>query len=77
MSENRGAALLLVVLLVSLLAVIVVEFQREARLEIRAAANLRDALRAHAIARSGAAVASALLLADLDAWQNNSAAAAE
>jgi general secretion pathway protein K len=67
-SGNRGAALLLVVLLVSLLAVIVVEFQREARLEIRAAANLRDALRAHAIARSGAAVGSALLVADANGY---------
>lgn len=66
MRRERGAALLLVVLLIALLAVLVVEFQREARLEFRAAANLRDALQAHALARSGVAVASALLLADAE-----------
>ncbi|GAB4277183.1 MAG: hypothetical protein Kow0092_32990 [Deferrisomatales bacterium] len=65
MSRTRGAALLVVVLLVSLLTVMVVEFLRESGLEGRAAANMRDLLQAHAYARSGAAVASALLLADL------------
>lgn len=65
--SNRGAALLLVILLVSLLAVLVVEFQREARMELRAAENLRDTLQAHALARSGSTVASALVLADLEA----------
>lgn len=66
MSPERGAALLLVVLLVALLAVMVVEFQREASMEIRAAANLRDTLQAHAFVRSGASAGSALLLADLE-----------
>ncbi len=66
MRRDRGAALLLVVLLIALLAVLVVEFQREARLEFRAAANMRDALQAHALVRSGVAVASALLLADAE-----------
>lgn len=66
MKSRRGAALLLVVLLISLLAVLVVEFQREARLKLRSAVNLRDALQAHALLRSGVAVASALLLADAE-----------
>ncbi len=66
MKSQRGAALLLVVLLISLLAVLVVEFQREARLKLRSAVNLRDALQAHALLRSGVAVASALLLADAE-----------
>lgn len=64
MKRERGAALLLVVLLVSLLAVIVLEFFREAALEYRAAANLRDALAAHALARSGAAIFAVILQAD-------------
>lgn len=64
--SERGAALLLVVLLISLLAVLVVEFQREARLKMRSAGNLRDALQAHALLRSGVAVGSALLLADAE-----------
>ncbi|RMG89553.1 MAG: general secretion pathway protein GspK [Candidatus Dadabacteria bacterium] len=64
MKRNRGAALLLVLLLVSLLSVVVVEFLRESRLEARTAANLRDALQAHALLRSGIAVGSALLRED-------------
>lgn len=64
MRRNRGAALLLVLLLVSLLSVVVVEFLRESRLEARTAANLRDALQAHALLRSGIAVGSALLRED-------------
>ncbi len=64
MRRDRGAALLLVLLLVALLSILVVEFLREARLESRAAANLRDSVQAHALVRSGVAVGSALLLAD-------------
>jgi len=64
--RNGGAALVLVVLIVALLAVMVVEFQREARLSLQAAGNLRDTLQGHALARSGVAVAQVLLLQDLD-----------
>ncbi len=66
MKANRGAALLLVVLLVSLLAVLVVEFQRQARVELRSAGNLRDSVQAAATLRSGASVASALLVEELE-----------
>jgi general secretion pathway protein K len=62
--RERGAALLLVVLLVSLLTVVVLEFFREAGVEYRAAGNLRDALQAHALARSGAAIFAVVLQAD-------------
>ncbi|MBI5015438.1 MAG: general secretion pathway protein GspK [Deltaproteobacteria bacterium] len=51
--RDRGAALLLVILLVALLAVLVTEFQRETRVEIRAAENLADDLQSHALLRSG------------------------
>ncbi|MDF1553693.1 MAG: type II secretion system protein GspK [Deferrisomatales bacterium] len=64
--RNGGAALLLVVLLVALLAVMVVEFQREARLSLQSAGNLRDTVQGHALARSGVAVAQVLLLEDMD-----------
>ena len=64
--REGGAALLLVVLIVALLAVMVVEFQREARLSLKAAGNLRDTVQGHALARSAVAVAHVLLLEDLD-----------
>jgi general secretion pathway protein K len=64
--RDGGAALLLVVLLVALLAVMVVEFQREARLALQFAGNQRDTVQGHALARSGVAVAQVLLLEDLD-----------
>ena len=43
---NGGAALLLVVLLVALLAVMVVEFQREARLSLQSAGTCATRSRA-------------------------------
>lgn len=58
---ERGAALLLVILLVALLAVLVVEFQREARMEAGAAENLRDDLQCHALLRSGSELAEQVL----------------
>jgi hypothetical protein len=54
---ERGAALLLVILLVALLAVMVVEFQREAWVQRRSAENLRSDLQAHAVLRSGSELA--------------------
>ena len=62
MRKDRGAALLLVLLLVALLAVIVLEFQRRARVDLHAAENLRDDLQAHALLRSGSGVAEQLLV---------------
>jgi type II secretory pathway component PulK len=59
--RERGAALLLVILLVALLAILVVEFQREARVELRAARSVRDDIQAHALVRSGSAVAANVL----------------
>lgn len=59
--RDRGAALLLVVLLVALLAVLVVEFQREARVELKSAQNLADDLQSHALLRSGASLTEAFL----------------
>lgn len=59
--RERGAALLLVVLLVALLAVLVVEFQREARVELRSARSVRDDIQAHALVRSGTEVVANVL----------------
>lgn len=61
MNRERGAALLLVLLLVALLAVMVLEFQRQARVDIRAAENLHDDVQAHALLRSGSDVAQQVL----------------
>lgn len=58
---DQGAALLVVILLVALLSVMVVEFQREARVEIKSAENLADDLQSHALLRSGADLTEQLL----------------
>jgi type II secretory pathway component PulK len=57
MRKDRGAALLLVILLVAILSIVVVEFQREVRVELRSAVSLADDLQAHALLRSGAEIA--------------------
>ena len=44
-------------MIIGLLAVLVTEFQRRARLELQAARNLRDSVQSHALARSGLDVA--------------------
>lgn len=64
-NSQRGAALLLVILLVSLLTIAVLEFQREAFLELRAAASFRDSAKAHALLRSGLTAAETVLIADI------------
>jgi len=64
-NKQSGAALLLVILLVSLLTIAVLEFQREAYVELRSAATFRDSVKAHALLRSGVTAAIVLLKRDL------------
>lgn len=71
-NKQSGAALLLVILLVSLLTIAVLEFQREAYVEQRSAASFRDSVKAHALLRSGVTAAKMLLKRDLiDDKDNN------
>lgn len=51
--RQRGFALVTVIWTVSLLAIVAVSFQREARTEIELARNLREAARAEALADAG------------------------
>jgi len=62
--SERGAALLLVLLIVALLMTLVLEFDRSVRLEHRAAGNYRDATAAFYLAKAGLAEGRMLLLAD-------------
>lgn len=62
--SNRGAALLLVVVVIGLLAFLTAEFQRRSHVEAVLAKNNLQALQAQTLLRSGFAVAVAALKAD-------------
>jgi len=61
---RRGAALLLVVTVIGLLAFLTAEFQRRSHLEAVLATNMMQSLQAQALARSGLAAAIAMLKED-------------
>jgi general secretion pathway protein K len=63
--SSRGAALILVLLVIALLMVLVLEFDRSVRLDHRAAGNYRDGTAAFYLAKAGLAEGQALLVADL------------
>lgn len=62
--NNRGVALIVVLLMVSIITALTIQFSRDTRADITAAANLSDGIRLRAIAVSGFNVGEALLLAD-------------
>ncbi|MEW6324329.1 MAG: type II secretion system minor pseudopilin GspK [Nitrospirota bacterium] len=62
--SERGAALVLALLVVALLMTLVLEFDRAVRLEHRAAGNYRDGTAAFYLARAGLAVGQSLLEED-------------
>jgi general secretion pathway protein K len=62
--SERGAALVLALLVVALLMTLVLEFDRSVRLEHRAAGNYRDATAAFYLAKAGLMLGSALLVQD-------------
>jgi len=53
MNNNRGVALLIVLLVTALLTALIVEFAFGTRVSLRAAVNFRDSQRAYFLARSG------------------------
>jgi general secretion pathway protein K len=62
--NQRGMALLLVLLVITLLVAMVVEFDYWTRIDLRSAGNLRDGLQATYLAKGGVASAQALLKDD-------------
>ncbi len=67
--NNRGMALLLVISLVSVLAIITLQFNREMRQEYVVSASLRNSVKLGAITRSGVTLAEMILLKDQE--ENN------
>jgi general secretion pathway protein K len=63
-SDERGVALLLALLVLTLLVAIILDFDAEARREFRDAAVFRDGLKATTIARAGIQAARAVLRQD-------------
>jgi len=61
MNNERGVALLIVLLVTALLTALIVEFAYGTRVSLRSAVNFRDRERAYFIARSGVNFAGALL----------------
>lgn len=59
--NNRGVALLIVLLVTALLTALIVEFAYGTRVSLRSAVNFRDSERAYFLARSGVNFAGALL----------------
>lgn len=64
--NTRGAALLLVITVIGLLAFLTAEFQRRSHLEAVVAANTLQSLQAHALVRSGYAAGLSILRRDAD-----------
>lgn len=63
-SNHRGMALLLVISLVSVLAILTLQFNREMREDYVVSASLRNSVRLATIARSGTTLAEQILLKD-------------
>jgi len=63
-SNRRGVALIIVLLMVSIIVALTMQFNRDSRSEVYGAANLSDGIRLRYIAESGFYVGEALLLAD-------------
>jgi len=61
LQNQRGLALLLVLLVITLLVAMVVEFDYRTRIDLRAAGNLRDGLQATYLAKAGISAAQAVL----------------
>ena len=68
--NNKGIALVITLLVLTLLIVLILEFNSGMRIEARAAANFRDDIRAYYLARSGVTFAMAVLEDDDKTDQN-------
>ncbi|MCC7201513.1 MAG: type II secretion system minor pseudopilin GspK [Nitrospirae bacterium] len=63
--NNKGIALVITLLVLTLLIVLILEFSSGMRIEARAAANFRDDIKAYYLAKSGVTFAIAVLEEDL------------
>ena len=68
--DNKGIALVITLLVLTLLIVVILEFSQGMRVEARAAANFRDNVKAYYLARSGVTFAIAMLEDDDKTDQN-------
>ena len=68
--NNKGIALVITLLVLTLLIVVILEFSQGMRVEARAAANFRDDIKAYYLARSGVTFAIAMLEDDDKTDQN-------
>ncbi|MCL2669658.1 MAG: type II secretion system minor pseudopilin GspK [Syntrophaceae bacterium] len=68
LANRRGVALIIMLLMVSLIVAVTVQFNRASRDEIYDAANLGEGIRLYYVARSGFHAGQALLLADRNAF---------
>jgi general secretion pathway protein K len=64
LKNNRGMALLLTVMIISIIVVVTLQFNTAMRSDLQAAANLRDGVKLGYIARSGFNLARSILLVD-------------
>jgi general secretion pathway protein K len=63
-SNRRGVALIIVLLMVSIIVALTIQFNRDTRSEVYGAANVSDGIRLRYVAESGFYAGEALLLAD-------------
>jgi len=66
--DNRGVALILVILMISVLVAVTVELNRSTRSDIHDAANLSDGIKLLYIAKSGFHAGTALLMVDQQSY---------
>jgi general secretion pathway protein K len=69
-SNHRGVALIIVLLMVSIIVALTIQFNRDTRSEVYGAANVSDGIRLRYIAESGFYVGEAILLADKNAFDS-------
>ena len=63
--EERGVALLVTLIIVTLVAIVVLDLNYLVRVEVRSAANFRDEVKAYYLAKSGVTLVGELLRRDL------------
>ncbi len=65
LKDNRGFALILTILIISLIVALTLEFNSSMRTDLHSAANFRDGIRLNCIAKSGVNCAIAILREDI------------
>lgn len=71
LNNNRGIALMITILVISLIMAITLQFNRSMRVKMQASANIRDGVKLTYIAKSAFNAARALLMADAQDGDND------